>query len=284
MSQFFFGRHNLKSARSRTRQIDRSFQHLIQSILVIYTLFVFIIWISERDFLRVNGVAVSGAHAINGDLVSQIAMQELAKPFFYHIGSNNIVLYPKQTITQNIAAMDARIANVSVGLDSGNLLVIHIDEYTPAILACDGTGAATSSESAPCYFGDEKGYVFAAAPIYAGNPFLRFYNSASSTELNQDPKMVGKFVMSQDDFLLLTNFLRLLDQSGYRVNSVESLSGHDLRLMTDSGWDVLWSTRENPEGSVRDLSAVLSSLTNEHGASITPHLIDLRFGNKIFYK
>ncbi len=299
------GRKTLKSERARMERIDARFQAIAQILLVLYALFVLASWLSYRPVFALTNVKVSGAHAISNSEVQSIAESALHTRLLYRVDRNNMLLYPTTAVLSEIKSKYPRIKDAQLKFDDRHKLTISVEEYLPAMLYCMGFEnfkesvapkkeevASTTESSEPstdesqslstCYFADERGYVFATAPNYAGYPFIAIV--ASSTLLTKGTSPVGTFALDAETFHNIERFISELNTIGYTTHAVELLKEHDIRIKTDKPWDILWTTTKDPAESIKNLGLVLESIKKDKKAEGEMTVIDLRFGNKIFYR
>ena len=276
------GRKTLKSLRARTERIDRIFQYIGYTLLLAYFLFTIAAWLSYQTALRITTVSVVGARAVDGDRILAIAHDALSKKFLQKIDRNNIFLYPKRYILNEIRREDERVRSVDAVVSGRKLLTISVLEYVPAILACPDM-ATSSTSTASCYLGDDRGYLFAQAPEYSGYLFpVYITHHSSSTPQTED--VIGTFVLPPNEFTALGRFLFILQKDGLIVHKVEYKGAGDYEITTEKTWSILWSSTKDPEESANNLRLALRSFDEDHTDMGTIATIDLRFGNKIFYK
>ena len=75
-----------------------------------------------------------------------------------------------------------------------------------------------------------------------------------------------------------------LTEKGFTTHAVELLTDNDVRIKTDKEWDILWTTTKDSAESVMNMQLVLESIKKDSKGEQKISMIDLRFGNKIFYK
>jgi len=186
-----------------------------------------------------------------------------------------------------------------LAFDTRHQLRIVVEEYLPAILYCmnlespplgasdmEPTTAASSTDTttdlSDCYFANDRGYVFAEAPTYAGYPFVAIVAQSIGRTSERSP--VGTYALDAARYQSIQTFVALLREDGFHTHAVELLPDHDVRIKTDQPWDILWTTTKDPVESTKNLQLVLRSIKSDGGEKAQIHFIDLRFGNKIFYK
>lgn len=299
------GRKTLKSERARMERIDARFQAIAQILLVLYALFVLASWLSYRPLFALTSIDIGGTHAISNLEVQNIAEHALHTRVLYRIDRNNMLLYPSSAVLEQIKAKYPRVKDAQLQFDGRHKIVISVEEYLPALLYCMGfenfkesthmknlTDATTtepiestttdSQSLSTCYFADEQGYVFASAPNYAGYPFIAIV--ASSTSHMKAISPVGTYALDAETFHNIQGFISQLNTIGFTTHAVELLAEHDIRIKTDRPWDILWTTTKDPTESIKNLGLVLDSITKDKKAEGEITVIDLRFGNKIFYR
>ena len=298
------GRKTLKSERARMERIDARFQAMAQILLVLYAIFVLVSWLSYRPVFALTSVSVSGTHAIANSEVQKIAESALQTRLLYRIDRNNMLLYPTSKVLAQIKATYGRVKDVHLVFDNRHKISIVVEEYQPAMLYClgfehfkesthveSGTDATTTEPIKPavtdsqnlstCYFADERGYIFSSAPNYAGYPFMAVV--ASSTLHTGTASPVGTYALDPETFHNIEGFITQLNTIGFTAHVVELLAEHDIRIKTDRSWDILWTTTKDKAESIKNLGLVLDSIKNDKKTEGKMSVIDLRFGNKIFF-
>lgn len=284
-------RKTLKSKRSRMRAIDRTFATVGHTLLVIYALYLLCVWISVRPSLFIDNIVVEGTHASSEQSVYDVAHGKLSERILFWIKRNNRLLYPISEMEREVRALSPRIANVKTVFDTPKHLRVIITEYTPNFLFCmrsdEAVALASSSviEHQPkdCYFADEEGYVYADAPEYIGYPFVAIVASTSEQAVtHQSP--VGTTVLTEEQYARIRMYIDDLSQVGLTTHSVTLLGGGDIRAEVGMPWVILLATDKDPDRAIANLGVVLANLEKSADKGRGVREIDLRFGNKIFYK
>lgn len=268
------GRKTLKSQRVRTARIDKMFAYAGNIILISYAIFFFVVWLSYRPSLLITQVHIEGLHALDPEAAASVVKEKFKEPFLWKISRANALFYPKQNIRKSIFLLDARVAQVSASISARHKLDIVVTEYTPAFLWCP-----KEELSEECYFADEWGYIFARAPQYSGIAFPVY-----RTLLEGEP--VGQFILPSDEFAKISVFFEELAALRFSPRRAVALGEGDYQITVDEPWDVLFSSRKDPKESALYLEMALRSINEDHGNLDAEAIksIDLRFGNKVFYK
>ncbi len=277
----YIGRRTLHSDRLRMRRIDKVFETLAKVVIVCYGLSTFLIWLSHLPSLTITQIEISGVRAIDANDVIMIAQQELQKKFFRLVDRRNSFLYPRRSLLASVRELDARVARVDIAAKNGKTLAIEIEEHLPEYLWCKGDGATESASlGGPCYFMNHSGYIFARAPEYAGYPF-RVYRIPLG---GKEDAPIGFTVLPKEEWDLVNEFSGALGTIGLVVHEIVSTGEHDYELRSNALWKILWASTREPSQAVEYLARVLSSLSDDNEDMSAISVIDLRFGNKIFYK
>jgi hypothetical protein len=266
------------------RRIDVFFQRAGQTLLIVYFVFTMVAWLSYRESIRITDVAIEGTHAASEPEIAAIARAMLAETYLAKIDRNNRFLYPKQELRHEILTHDAHIEDVQISEREKKQLHVAIQEYIPNILWCSSQEEAlATSSSEQCFLADDQGYVFAAAPLYSGYPFTVYHTPIAGSEEN-DNNPIGLLLLPKEEFEKVSNFTHMIEEKGVIVRAVEQLDPHDYELTLDRPWTIRFSSEKDATTTLNNLMLVLSKLLPDAPASTSPSMIDLRFGNKVFYK
>ncbi len=82
----------------------------------------------------------------------------------------------------------------------------------------------------------------------------------------------------------LKNFFAVLEGIDIHPRIITLLGGSDSRMSTGHPWDIIWTSGKDPQVSADNLALMLRSLDQDPAKEKDLRVVDLRFGNKIFYK
>lgn len=274
MSPLF--KRKLSSGRGRVRKIDHFFERTAECFLLAYAFFMVASFVSERDVFRIHDVRIEGATAISDERMKEIITRNLKKNILRHVHTDNPLLYEGATIEKEIRALDPRVKSVLARTSDG-ALTVSVAEYSPKYIWCPHFGIGSTSPS--CYFTDENGYIYATAPEYEGSAFMVWNTRlalAGETPLEQ-------YVLLKSEFGVLTRLTSLLHDIGYTVSVVTKDNETDFTLRGNAPWELRYAIGKDPGIAVETLKTVLGQLSRGSGTT-TPSMIDLRFGEKVFYR
>lgn len=227
------------------------------------------VWYGTRlESLTISQVEVQGGETISHDKVTALVTSQLEGEYAGFIPRTFAWLYPKKEIISAVSAVE-RIHSIRVERTSGSALLVSFDEYLPEALWCKTLRAIE------CVFIDAQGRAYGTSPNLAGGSLVRFIHTS------QAPKK-GKLLTSAEDFQLLQGLTQLLEENSWYVSHVEIDKVRDAFLHIVDGGEFKVTLTQDPEVTVNNLNAVL---TSEEFNGLQPgnfQYIDLRFGNKVF--
>jgi cell division septal protein FtsQ len=245
-------------------------------VVVIALIFGLSILFSHLALFRINSVQVEGNVSIDQQDVQALAQKELAGAYGALYAKSNKLIYPKKTIETDIKNTFPSIETLNVDA-KGHTLDVSITERKPSYIWCKGMPGDTTSEG--CYFMDGSGYIFADGPQVSGNAYLTFYG------LITDENPIGKQYLSADQMKGFEYIKEALDKMNISLESfvAEDDDVRDIELTT--GGKIIFKADQTPE-LVASSIKLLKEKTLLLNVSATTSLeyIDLRFGNKVYYK
>jgi hypothetical protein len=246
------------------KQVGLGFLVILGTALILTT-----VWYGTRlEALTISQIEVQGGETISHDKVNQLVAAQLEGEFAGFIPKAFAWLYPKKEIISAVSAVE-RIHSIKVERTSGSALLVSFEEYLPEALWCKTLRAIE------CVFIDAQGRAYGTSPNLAGGSLVRFIHTS------QAPKK-GKLLTSAEDFQLLQRLTQLLEENRWYVSHVEIDKVRDAFLHIVDGGEFKVTLTQDPEVTVNNLNAVL---TSEEFNGLQPgnfQYIDLRFGNKVF--
>jgi len=235
--------------------------------------FGFLIYISRLPRLNIDNIIVVGNKVVETEAIKEVAEKELAGDYFFVFPKTNIFLYPKNKLEYALLNEFKRIKDVSFLVEDRKMLRMVVSERTPKYLWCDGI---VMSPSVPenCYFMDEGGFIFDEAPYFSGEVYFKFYGTASLLEKS---------------FENLISFKKTLEGMGLRPAVLSIQENRDVRifLSTSTGPEIIFKVDSDFQKVTENLEAALtteplqSDFKNKYSSLL---YIDLRFGNKVYFK
>ncbi|MEK7134199.1 MAG: hypothetical protein AAB819_00515 [Patescibacteria group bacterium] len=283
----------LKNARNkRVRKNACTYSFYIVGGIVLFALLIGgLAYGAHRSEVTITGVRVSGAEvADEQDIVSR-AEAALSGAYLFMFPKANFFLYPENAIVREILASDTRIKSTDVSR-SGVEITVTVVEHTPTYLWCDTTDDrrtrmnadgkeridADGSEQGDeeCFFTNDEGYVFSEAPLFSGNVYITLRGPLYGE--GTDPR--GKRYLPLEQFKKISQLLALLSQQKIAAHSVRAMGSGDYAVGVRNGLEVRFSIAQDTGRLAENLQSASAALVDTNDIEY----IDLRFGNKVFYK
>lgn len=250
-------------------------------VLVLCAAFAGLAWgvsaLSYSPKFAIQGIAVVGAKEVPASLVRAYVETKLYDGTNPLLSRGNIFLYPRAEIEKSVTGYFPRIrtAEIARGALLAQAITVTVAERTPFALWCSG---ALSSDSGTndCYVMDDSGFVFAPAV----SPFSGSMVFGGGLSLSSSP--IGETYLPTH----LANVLLLLErfrQAAFAPESVFAENEQDFSVQFKEGFELRASWGDYANVLVRNLQLALSS-EPLRGKESKLEYIDLRFGNRVYYK
>jgi cell division septal protein FtsQ len=236
--------------------------------------------------INILDVSVTGNKVIDTASLQALAQKELDGKYFWLIPKSNYLFYPKQTIKQNITDTYKRFTSVSVEIADSNVLNINVSERVGKYTWCGEEFENISKEDQKCYFMDDSGYIFDEAPYFSGDVYFRFYGATTG-----DGERIDGSDYFKEAFPNLVLFRDLAEDVGVKPVAMH-VEGNEVKMYLESS-----TSDEPPVVQVKtnaDIKKVVENLKTALGTDPLKskfdknykslEYIDLRFGNKVYYK
>lgn len=238
-------------------------------ILAFFGMLIISVWyVTRLDFFTINKVTVIGGETIPHGEIEDIVKGRLDGAYLKIVPRRFAFTYPEVDITDSVKKVE-RIKNLSVVRSGATEVVVTFDEYVPHALWCK------ENQTDGCFFLDEGGYSFAAAPSLSGGSFLRMVT------IGKDPALHTQAFDAQQ-YKSAEELVVALAEAKWPVSRAEIDAAGDGFLTVVGGGQFKITLKQSAKETVDNLLTVLGS---EKFAHIKPgnfEYIDLRFGSKVF--
>ncbi len=225
--------------------------------------------------LRITAVKVEGARAVDPFAVEQLVWDTITGSYFYLFSKQAALLYPKKTLARKVLTDIPAIETVSVKTHNRNTLVVSIGERQPAALWC-GESAASSS---PCLFIDQNGFAYAQAPEYSGDAYQKYYGALALGGASS-----GQFLPRETfrSFTALVGALQKQISLTLLYSAIEK--NQDVQMVFAGGFTLRIPLDADNAATVERLTLALTAPVFEKHTLRELEYLDLRFGDKLYYK
>lgn len=233
-------------------------------------------YVLRLPVITVRDIAVEGNESITASQVEHVVREQLQGSYLFLVPRSNIFFIPKGDIIENIASQIKTFKRVGVKRSGLSRIVVVVEERQPFALWCEGTS------DTQCFFLDDEGYVYREAPTFGGDVYVRYRGLIEGDPIGQvyAPSMgfreLAAFVESVDELVVLDVV----------PAEVMARTKDDYILTSKGGSDILFGGKDTLSGAYENLETVLANAAGSVGGTFDDlfEYIDLRFGNKVFYK
>lgn len=244
---------------------------IILVVLVALTL------VSRLQSLRIKNITVIGAEAISTDLVRAVTLDALSGYYLWLVPRDNSLIYSRDTVIEMLNRKFPRFSSINLNLSNPTSLDISVIEREPFALYCGHLSG--TSESSPCYFLDDQGFIFDTAPVFSEGVYF-IYSSDPDFE-----NPLGQEYLPREEFNLLGEFVRSLTTLGFKPLSVV-MGEKEFQLSTVTETKILWPRTDNFSAVFSNLESFLNDPAIKAQKDFIEKIseLDLRTINKVFWK
>lgn len=257
--------------------------------LLFFSVFVYV---SHRPEFRITNVELTGGILVTQDDVKSKVIEYLGGSYFYLFPKNNYFWYPDYELESYLKENFKRIDTINIRNKGFKTLQIVITERKPFAIWCNtvpGLGNAVSEgvmedgsqNFEDCYFIDQNSTIFAPAPQFSGDAYFKYYGLISGAT------PIGKeYMASSTVFREIADFVSRTKEMKIRPQYIVAKEKDDFSLAVSGGGEIYFDIKE-PLTKVGDnLEALLKTpeMTPNSSGNLPIQYIDLRYGNKLFYK
>ncbi len=229
-------------------------------------------------YLKIQKISIAGNSSLSTEKILIEVSSYLNSKTLFIFPRNNILILPKETISNNLLSQFPRIGEVSLEKNFPDSISVKIRERKQEALFCIDK---------ECAFIDEDGFVFEKAPYFSGDVYLKFFNEREDVDVgnlvsdSSDRKLSFQLIL-QEQFKKLIEFKNLVPRENIKVSKVVLKKEEIYEIYTDEKWYILLNEKNDAKISYENLKITLDAKIKENRQKL--EYIDLRFGNKVFYK
>ena len=270
MARVVLPESSIKARRRRRRAII-----LWGSGLLVLVMCGVLVWLANASFLRITAVTVSEVKTVAAAAIEGEVQNEIKGYYFNIFRKDNIFLYPKERIKQKILAGHSTLKHVEVRAENFSTIHISALDREPRALWC-GEHIATSTS---CLLLDEDGIAYAEAPEFSDNPYKKYFGGVPGQQWPWQ--------------FLDSNFFRSLaalvdaiaqHQAGEKIASVLVDSKGDVRLSFENSFTLLFVLKDDGGEVFERFTLALTAEPFKNHTLTEFEYLDLRFGDKLYYK
>lgn len=248
--------------KKRRRRIAKLILFIIFFLVIIYGIS---FWSYYPKF-QVIELEVEGVEFSDEQMIRDIFEKNISGRKMLVLSQRNFLFIPKSEIINelkdNMVIEDAEI--VTRGFDR---VVIKIKEFAPVAVWC----------KEDCYFINQKGEAFVKAPL-----LYEDYLVVLKRETEGD--LFGQQYSDEKVFQNIFKFIDLMKNLNVEITSVSTGDEETYALLSNSYPELLIDKNDQPENIFSNLNTILEKDAINEAQLGNIEYIDLRFGNKVYYK
>lgn len=256
------------------RLVKKKRQQKVKMAVLLSLLSIFIVGLAFYALLqpefRIARITVDGAESAPLEAVERLLEESLMGTFAGLIPRSHIAFFPKRSIEEALRETFPVFSDVSVRRDGLAAIRVSLISRDPHAIWCTG---------GECHYIDESGFAFAPASAQSDSEYYRIDADAASTT------PLGTTVVEQGRLSELISLARDVDRLSPELASLSI--GEDGRVTAHlaSGTRLLFGQGDFGEAISR-LERTLSEegLVPRRNGQLLVSYIDLRYGNKIYFK
>lgn len=277
-------------------------QKKIKQILIIsisLVCLIFLIYITNASFLRVQRIVVNDVQYSNRNDIELAIKNQIDSRYFGLFAKSNIFILPRNKIYREIKNNYPSIKSIDLDITGLTEISVELGEYTANAIWCDvpvtpvilSTPTETEGEkvsssmpqvvsnfsSANCFFLNDSGVVFAKTDYDNNSDVVKTFGFITS-----DP--IRKNYADKDTFLNLVEFTKLLRRLNIVADQVWTTDGEIYAVVTTDKVKIYIDGESNILEIFDNLETVIKRDAINQAQFGNIDYIDLRFGNRVFYK
>lgn len=249
---------------------------VLLSLFALSLVFGILVYISRTPSLNISEIKIAGNKVVDSEEIKAVVSEEIAGNYLWFFPKANILYYSKKNIENKLHDKFKRLKDISFSIKNGGVLEISVTERTALYTWCGDTinlVVGVPSEE-KCYFMDEAGFIFDEAPYFSGDVYFKFYGAIQNFEK-------------------LVSFKKALENLGLKPVALSTETSGDVKIFLPkgnslpTGPEIIFKVDADLPVVVGNLKAALSTeplLSNFKNKYSSLEYIDLRFGNKVYYK
>lgn len=235
--------------------------------------------------INISQITISGNRVVSIEKIEEIINSNMEGNYLWLFPKSNFLICPEKKIKSELLQKYKRIKDISFSNEEPDKLEVLVSEYEGKYLWC-GISIPTlnkNNDDNKCYFLDNKGYVFDEAPYFSGEVYFKFYG-------HNNGELLGSYFL-KDYWVNIISFKNNLEQLNLRPTAFWLDENEDGNMALSYGPmigpRIIFKMDSDFEKLAENLQAALSTeplqsnFKNKYSSLL---YIDLRFGNKVYYK
>ncbi len=214
---------------------------------------------------------MTGGKFTDHSIVEGIAKQNIEGKYFFLIKKSNYFFYPRFEIAEEVQEKFISIKELKLTRNSFNEISAEIVERAPTAVSCKNE---TKTE---CYLIDEEGLIFAMGPLVTEEDAIELANFYPN--LN-----IGEKYQNTDAFKKVISLASMMREKSFHPDLISTEDNESYSIHISEGPRVFYEKGDDPKEVLINLLTVIEKDSLNKSQFQNIDYIDLRFGNKVYYK
>jgi cell division septal protein FtsQ len=229
----------------------------------------FIAALFSFEKLQIKTITVKGMSALAAREVKVEVEKVISEKFLAIIPRNRIFWLPNELIKTRLLDRFERVKHVDIEKKGTSEILIKLIERKPAALLC-------RQENHRCFYLDETGFIFEEAPWFSSGVFVKFFDQRQNTPDR------GEFLLIPPAFEEFFKFQSRLDNIS-KVREVYLGEEGFCKIYFSDAWHIILDRDDDLDIIYANFELFFREVLKDYEPGDLDY-IDLRFGNKIYYK
>lgn len=258
--------------------------------LLITIIFGVSIYISHRPEIRISKVILNGGILVTESDIQSEALKYMSGSYIWLYPKNNSLWYPKKSLEKYLKESFKRIDIIDIKREGFESIVVEITEKKPFAIWCAGipeevrlseSEGSIEINTSKCYFLDQDSSIFSESPYFSGNAYFKYYGLIATSS-----PIGSYYIASSTQFEEISSFVNLVKDMSIQPIYLIAKSESDFSLVVAGGGQIYFDTKKPLTEIAENLRSLLRtpSLSTTTNSDLPVEYIDLRYGNKLFYK
>mgnify|MGYP001576242826 CR=1 FL=1 len=269
--------HSRLHSRRRRRFLGKIFIFLISVAIILFS----ISFISSLSLFSIHNINIIG---VNDDLAESLRSnidEQLQGKYWHLFARKNFLIFPRTEIEKGIRGKFVQIEDVSISLSDTHTLSVNISERKPYALWCGDKVLAVISDKNKCFYLDKNGLIFGETAS-SSDDYLVFFG-----EIDKKENPIGGHLSNQAIIYGLDFFVESLRSLSMKPVSVFFAGNGEIDVVLEKGPKLILSEILPFDTALDNLQYIMRDSTigwKNNSISSSVSYIDLRFGNKVFFR
>lgn len=260
----------------KSRQATRLRLKRIGIFFAVVIIIAMLMYVLRLPHWRIQNIQIVGLGELEEQTVQSRVQSLLSGSLLAIIPKNSFFIARTSMVRQLLAKEFPQFESISVASVFPQTLKINVVERNVWAIACNLLAPAALATPPRCVFLDRQGFAYENAPFSQGPLLLRIETDADSA--------IGTYALDAElisEMHVVEEKLKTFGTDAVEFGYISKIPG-EFAVATSAGYKLLLRRGDNVDAVFKILKTVLEKEIGDKAVNL--NYIDLRFGNKVFYK